>query len=1205
MKIKGKINKLLSVMLVICMAVSALSVSAFAAGKAEGRVSSGSSGEPCTHGETSFDADKVALVCECGQSFPVVASVSVDGNTSYYEDLNSALAAAASGNGAVLTMLADITGIAVTAPIMIGEAGSVFTIDLNGHTISGANPNNAFFKLTEDANVTITDSSSGGMIEATSGWAIQTDTGKLTVAGGTVKGADHGIYVASDAATVTVSGGRIEAKTAVTSMGALTVTGGEIVGDSIGLYISGGRCSLNGSPVISGTEGSLFLTENRIIRVENTLSGSYTVKYGKLIYADSPGPVLFAEMGTGASAEAKAACFTPADDMDGHLVAVPYTADGANALALKYCKHESITWGKCDGCGLEYVADVIVNDSTVSYLTLEAAAEAVNGADSSIMILLKDAVGDITLSKQVVFNGGKFTLNGSITFSGEGVVSALQDITIIDATPVTVDGAVLSIQQSVDLQGSTADIALVGGGTIWYPRSTAPSDTYTLTKDTLPGIGESVFVGTVSSSVEASSVFAPADGPYVITEEANSTYLSHIVKSVEITMNGSVVSNNTVSYNSYPAIVVVTDYKGDRVDGTNISVQWKDGEGVSTGGVSPYNAGTYTYKVTGMNGTEYEGFSNEGTLTIEKAGVTNIGWGGYNGDKTYDGEPADTPTVTFSYPDAQPNTYSYGTIFWQAEGSGEWVSVSEKGMPADAGTYTVKAVFDGNENISGAYATKALTIAPTAPAVSWEDQTLNYSGSPANIEPPTVKDVEGTEITCDNISYSYTGDSSGSGLPTDAGSYTVTASIPAQGNYTAAGISAKLTIQPLSVTAAVTVAEGEYVYNGGEHKPAVTVKTGDEVIPDTEYTVSYSGNVNAGTATVTVTDAEGGNLTVSGSATFTVAPAKVTVTAENKSAAIYSKAPALTYTVSGLLGGDKLTKEPTVAYASTPNMSRSGTTEITVSGADAGGNYTIEYVKGKLSVYVPATQVSVDMSGIILNGKLYDGKALSFTGEAKGDYNVLFSYNWLDAYGNRVDAPVNAGTYRLRANVVSSGYTGYGEKTVTIAKAQISVLADDLSAEIGEELPKLSYTVNGLAEGDELKTEPTISCDGDMSAAGEYEITVEGAKVPDTKNYESEIRYIGGILTISDPAAEEEDPTEASEVLPVVTEEPDDADEDAENGEGEENNAPADPSEGEDASSDGEGGEGKEKSFPWWILLIIAAVAAVVGYISFRKRKIV
>ena len=50
----------------------------------------------------------------------------------------------------------------------------------------------------------------------------------------------------------------------------------------------------------------------------------------------------------------------------------------------------------------------------------------------------------------------------------------------------------------------------------------------------------------------------------------------------------------------------------------------------------------------------------------------------------------------------------------------------------------------------------------------------------------------------------------------------------------------------------VTISQDSYESDGTEKKPEVTVKNGNEVVPSSEYTTAYSDNVNAGTATVTI-----------------------------------------------------------------------------------------------------------------------------------------------------------------------------------------------------------------------------------------------------------------------------------------------------------------------------------------------------------------
>ena len=63
------------------------------------------------------------------------------------------------------------------------------------------------------------------------------------------------------------------------------------------------------------------------------------------------------------------------------------------------------------------------------------------------------------------------------------------------------------------------------------------------------------------------------------------------------------------------------------------------------------------------------------------------------------------------------------------------------------------------------------------------------------------------------------------------------------------------TINPKSIAnAAITLNPTSYIYDGTAKKPAVTVKDGTKtLVSGTDYSVSYSDNVNAGTAKVTVT----------------------------------------------------------------------------------------------------------------------------------------------------------------------------------------------------------------------------------------------------------------------------------------------------------------------------------------------------------------
>lgn len=146
--------------------------------------------------------------------------------------------------------------------------------------------------------------------------------------------------------------------------------------------------------------------------------------------------------------------------------------------------------------------------------------------------------------------------------------------------------------------------------------------------------------------------------------------------------------------------------------------------------------------------------------------------------------------------------------------------------------------------------------------------------------------------------------------------------------------------------------------------------------------VDTNGNVTAiksGTATITITAAET-STHASGSTRVTVTIAKrtLTVKADDKTAYIGDKQPELTYTVSGLVGNDKLTTVPTLKLVHDANvdpMKQAGTYVIGFETEPAASaNYELSAQTGTLTVsarpsYVGPTgnAVSVDRTE---NGKI-------------------------------------------------------------------------------------------------------------------------------------------------------------------------------------------------------------------------------------------
>lgn len=166
--------------------------------------------------------------------------------------------------------------------------------------------------------------------------------------------------------------------------------------------------------------------------------------------------------------------------------------------------------------------------------------------------------------------------------------------------------------------------------------------------------------------------------------------------------------------------------------------------------------------------------------------------------------------------------------------------------------------------------------------------------------------------------------------------------------------------------AEVYLNDDAFVYDGTWQKPKVIVSAGDHVLTEqTDYTVSYRDNREAGTAVVTVTGINDYKGSVEKS--FEILPAELTIRARDMKLLVGAELPDVSwyeYEVLGLAAGDELKTAPLLECGITGTL-EAGKYDIIPSGADAGPNYTITYVNGVLTVaeeYVTGT-VTFDVQG--------------------------------------------------------------------------------------------------------------------------------------------------------------------------------------------------------------------------------------------------
>ena len=422
-------------------------------------------------------------------------------------------------------------------------------------------------------------------------------------------------------------------------------------------------------------------------------------------------------------------------------------------------------------------------------------------------------------------------------------------------------------------------------------------------------------------------------------------------------------------------------------------------------------------------------------------------------------------------------------------------------VPTAAGNYTVKASVAATEKYSGGAATAdfAITKAAIKPAVTIKGWTY---GDKANA-PAVTGAPEGAKV-----SYAYFAkgsDKALEGVPTDAGEYTVKATVAETANYAGGTASADFAITKAAIKPAVTIKD--WTYGDKANTPNVTgAPEGAEV----SYAYFAKGSdkalegvpTDAGEYTVKATVAETANYQAGeATADFVIAKKALTITAQNAEKVFGTKDPALTYAEVKLVGEDKLTGALTRAKGE--NV---GGYAITQGDLTAGDNYAITFVPGKLTI--TAAEFKVDASGFT---GTYDGKphGISASADVKG---AAVYYLVSDEKPTEVDftktkqtaSPTytNAGTYKVWYCIIAENYKPViGYQTVAITKAAINPAVAIKGWTYGDKAN--TPTVTGAPEGAKVTIEYfTKGSDKALEAAptnaGEYTVK---ATVAESANY--------------------------------------------------------------------------------------------------------
>ena len=510
-----------------------------------------------------------------------------------------------------------------------------------------------------------------------------------------------------------------------------------------------------------------------------------------------------------------------------------------------------------------------------------------------------------------------------------------------------------------------------------------------------------------------------------------------------------------------------------------------------------------------------------------------------NPDK-WEAPSADTVSVTLVRK-SDNKTWEFNKDIEKKNGSGYNFSVNNEGYgvknciiwrPSDASHFSSWGAYTGEwqVTISGVY--KKGETTPT---------TITY---PVNF----FYTWKGLEITDDTVSVdaadiSFNGKeqrptvsvATESGILTEGEDYTVdysnnikagtaTVTVTGLGAYTGTVVKTfEIKEATLPIDGATVSAVSDTSYTGLEQTPEPTVELeGNTLVKDTDYTIAYENNLNAGEATLTIA----GIGDYEGTITRTWTINKVELKAQcGIETIIYGEEPELKVNITGFVNGETSEVLTKVPYARS-YWEAAGTYFVTPTGGED-ENYDFRYSAGILTINkreLTAENIS-DLENSVYTG-LEQTPDVTVSVDSKvfekdKDYTI--------AYENNKDS----GTATVKITGIGS-CTGEVVKTFEIAKAKLTATYVGESIEYGQS-PKFEVELGGFVNDEDssvLEELPSVSTT--EAASGTYTLTPSGGK---SANYYFE--YVSGVLTIAEEQKPEPEVPEQPEPVEPEPEQPD------------------------------------------------------------------
>ncbi len=687
--------------------------------------------------------------------------------------------------------------------------------------------------------------------------------------------------------------------------------------------------------------------------------------------------------------------------------------------------------------------------------------------DANIYDNQAGAGGGVYLFKNASFNmnGGSITgnvANGDAGYGGGVYLAKGSTFTMakgqITGNTASSEGGGVYVGGNFSIGGGS-NISITGNtkdgkaNNVYLPANQTITVNGALTEDSIIGV-------TTAKEPSSSNGYIPITNSFLKNYLSNDSVFQSDNANYEVGLIENTDTNKQLGLGLkivHKAESVSVDYDGnDHSPKVNVTVpEGSDQTVVTYKGELPEKVGKYTVEYEVSNSatvTSKYCFPAKGKGTVTIRPVVRIeGW-------TY-GEQPKTPTVeSASLPQGATLAYEY---FTDADCTKKTTSAdgasSEGGAPRNAGTYYVRATATVNSNEIKSLA-KSFTIKSASMKGSAEGYKGEYDGRAHGITVSVTTPSTGytvkygtTKGTYDKSSLTYT----------EAGNYTVYYQVTAKNYVTVTGSETVEITAKASDNLSITLSQAEYTYDGAAKKPAVTVKDKDtsQVVPEKEYQVAYSDNVNAGKAKVTITDVEGGNYVVNGSKTFTIKSASMTVSAKSYKGEYDGKAHGITVSVT----------KPSTGYT-VMFGSKAGTYDKSSLTYTNEGTYTVYYqvtapnyvtVTGSATVEITAKGKATMTVSVSSYKRKYDGKAHGITVNVtnpKTGYTVKYGAKE-GTYDKDSLTYTDTGVYTVYYQVTAENY-----KTVT-GSATVEIIAKALdNDDLVIALSQAEYTYDGAAK---------------------------------------------------------------------------------------------------------------------------------------------